>query len=169
MELSQTWFCQNLTMKRYGNVSEEEERPSLPDDIYCGLIETLSEKCFVTSLLEMWRWLRPCTYHNRLVPWFMITFWSAAATLIQPKIVFKMYFINCDHESGSTRNTLTLICIWISIYLCQHTNTKEKSVRFNEEHIETASQQEILNAINLLSKSPWYLYLFFYSYLYLYL
>ena len=43
------------TMKRYGNVSEEEERPSLPDDIYCGLIETLSEKCFVTSLLEMWR------------------------------------------------------------------------------------------------------------------
>ena len=43
------------SMKRYGNVSEEEERPSLPDDIYCGLIETLSEKCFVTSLLEMWR------------------------------------------------------------------------------------------------------------------
>ena len=45
----------NDSMKRYGNVSEEEERPSLPDDIYCGLIETLSEKCFVTSLLEMWR------------------------------------------------------------------------------------------------------------------
>ena len=48
---------QNATFERYGNVSEdeEEERPSLPDDIYCGLIETLNEKCFVTSLLEMWR------------------------------------------------------------------------------------------------------------------
>ena len=44
-----------LGFQRYGNVSEDEERPSLPDDIYCGLIETLNEKCFVTSLLEMWR------------------------------------------------------------------------------------------------------------------
>ena len=46
-----------IVIVRYGNVSndEEEERPTLPDDIYCGLIETLNEKCFVTSLLEMWR------------------------------------------------------------------------------------------------------------------
>ena len=68
-----------------------------------------------------------------------------------------------------------LICIQIlfDLYINSNTNTKEQSDRFNEEYIETASQQEILNAINLLSKSPWYLYLYLYlylpSYLYLYL
>ena len=29
------------------------------------------------------------------------------------------------------------------------------NLRFNEAQIKTASQQEILDAINLLSKSPW--------------
>ena len=29
------------------------------------------------------------------------------------------------------------------------------NLRFNEAQIKTASQQEILDAVNLLSKSPW--------------
>ena len=29
------------------------------------------------------------------------------------------------------------------------------NLRFDEAQIETASQQEILDAVNLLSKSPW--------------
>jgi len=56
----------------------------LPADTYCGIVETLTEKCLMTSLLEMWR--------------------------------------------------------------------------FNEEFIETASQQEIIEAVNLLAKSPWFGY-----------
>ena len=56
----------------------------MPADTYCGLVETLTEKCLMTSLLEMWR--------------------------------------------------------------------------FNEAFIETASQQEIIDAVNLLAKSPWFGY-----------
>merc|ERR1712226_303915 len=56
----------------------------LPADTYCGIVETLTEKCLMTSLLEMWR--------------------------------------------------------------------------FNEDFIETTSHQEIIDAVNLLAKSPWFGY-----------
>ena len=57
---------------------------SLPPDIYCDLVTTLTEKCIVTSLLEMWR--------------------------------------------------------------------------YDEASIEAASQQQIIDAVNRLTRSPWYGY-----------
>jgi len=73
-----------INYAKYGKQNKSRENVSdlgsgLPADTYCGLVETLTEKCLMTSLLEMWR--------------------------------------------------------------------------FNEAFIETASQQEIIDAVNLLAKS----------------
>jgi len=78
-----------INYAKYGKQNKSRENVSdlgsgLPADTYCGLVETLTEKCLMTSLLEMWR--------------------------------------------------------------------------FNEAFIETASQQEIIDAVNLLAKSPWFGY-----------
>ena len=77
-----------INFNQYGNSSEgnkgETNGEDLPVDIYCDLIATLNEKCFQSSLLEMWR--------------------------------------------------------------------------FNEANIETTTQQEIIDAVNLLTKSPWFGY-----------
>ena len=77
-----------INYSKYGNSSKgdggETSGDDLPADIYCDLIDTLNEKCFQWSLLEMWR--------------------------------------------------------------------------FNEAYIETATQQEIIDAVNLLTKSPWFGY-----------
>jgi len=73
---------------KYGHKSDDsnydDSTDGLPDNIYCDLVTTLSEKCILTSLLEIWR--------------------------------------------------------------------------YDETLIETASQQEILDAVNLLYRSPWYGY-----------
>ena len=77
-----------INFSQYGNFSEgnkvEINGEDLPVDIYCNLIDTLNEKCFQSSLLEMWR--------------------------------------------------------------------------FNEAYIKTTTQQEIIDAVNLLTKSPWFGY-----------
>jgi len=79
-----------INFRKYGRQPEGEGREltsganDMPADIYCGLVETLNEKCVMTSLLEMWS--------------------------------------------------------------------------FNEAYIESATQKEILDAVNLLAKSPWFGY-----------
>ena len=77
-----------INFSQYGNSSKgnnsEINGEELPVDIYCNLIDTLNEKCFQSSLLEMWR--------------------------------------------------------------------------FNEAYIKTTTQQEIIDAVNLLTKSPWFGY-----------
>jgi len=77
-----------INYAKYGKQNKSSETKNLgselPADTYCGIVETLTEKCLMTSLLEMWR--------------------------------------------------------------------------FNEAFIETASQQEIIDAVNLLAKSPWFGY-----------
>jgi len=77
-----------INYAKYGKQNKSSETNNLgsdqPADIYCGIVETLTEKCLMTSLLEMWR--------------------------------------------------------------------------FNEDFIETTSHQEIIDAVNLLAKSPWFGY-----------
>jgi len=77
-----------INYAKYGKQNKSSEvnnlGSNLPADTYCGIVETLNEKCLMTSLLEMWR--------------------------------------------------------------------------FNEALIETASHQEIIDAVNLLAKSPWFGY-----------
>jgi hypothetical protein len=69
--------------KKQSNDSQAKEvSSSLPDNIYCDLVSTLSDKCIQTSLLEMWRYdedLIRTTTHQEIIdavnllvksPWF---------------------------------------------------------------------------------------------------
>ena len=47
---------------------------------------------------------------------------------------------------------MTMILVIVMVMIIVNTVF---NLRFNEAQIKTASQQEILDAVNLLSKSPW--------------
>ena len=48
-----------INYAKYGKQNKSSETKNLgselPADTYCGIVETLTEKCLMTSLLEMWR------------------------------------------------------------------------------------------------------------------
>jgi len=89
-EVSPSFKEQRINFAKYGVTEERNENDtkevvsSVPENIYCDLVTTLTDKCVQTNLLEMWR--------------------------------------------------------------------------YDQHLIETTNQEEILNAVNLLSKSPWFGY-----------
>ena len=83
------------------------------------------------------------------------------------KTVQRINFLKYGNKSSNKEAALnTVDSLPDNIYCDLVTTLNEKCIltnlleiwRYNEEHIRTATQQEIIDAVNLLTKSPWFGY-----------